>query len=136
MSSEPVVPAPIRPPVQTSTGLETSRGAVSSWIGIVGPPALWFLDQQVNVVLVPWACGHAQPWVLHAVSAAFLVATLATAWLAWREHAAASRDVDGVATRRDRRRFMSLVGLLSSGLFSLVIIAQEIPNWLLDPCQR
>lgn len=136
MSSEPVHPAPIRPPPDTSTGLQTSRGAAASWSVIVGAPALWFLDQQVNVVLVPWACGRGQPWVLHVVSAVFLAATLMTACIAWREHASATREVDTVETRRDRRRFMSLVGLLSSGLFSLLIIAQEIPNWLLDPCQR
>jgi hypothetical protein len=102
----------------------------------VGAPALWFLDQQVNVVLVPWACGHAQPWVLHAVSLIFLAATVAVAAIAWREHTAARREDDVAGTGNERRRFMSVIGLLSSGLFSLLIIAQEIPNWLLDPCQR
>ena len=36
---------------------------------------------------------------------------------------------------RQRARFMAILGLASSALFTLQILAGAIPHWVLDACQ-
>jgi hypothetical protein len=49
------------------------------------------------------------------------------------------RTADDVPTDggrpRQRARFMAVLGLASSGLFALQIVAGAIPHWVLDACQ-
>lgn len=116
---------------------ETRRGIALLWFGVLGGPVLWFTHQQVELVLVPWVCGHAQTWILHAVTAACLAGVFAAGAVAWKNRTEnAPLDAPEVPASRSRSRFMGTVGLMASVLFALVIIAQEVPNLLLDPCQR
>ena len=49
------------------------------------------------------------------------------------QHTADTLDTDA-GTPEARARFMALLGLASSALFSIAIIANAYPEWVLDAC--
>lgn len=107
------------------------------WLGILGGPLLWFANQQINYLLVRWACAHDRLFVLHLNSLLFLALAAALTFKArrdWKRIRAGGDDL--METESHRRSFMAGVGLASSALFTFAIVVQWIPNLLLDPCQR
>lgn len=117
---------------------EERRGLMLLWAGVLAGPILWFVNQQINLILVPWVCASDAYIALHTVSAACLGLTVAAGWVAWRNWKY-SRRVDaeeGLPATLLRAQFMSALGILASGLFTVVIIAQALPNFVLDACQR
>jgi hypothetical protein len=119
----------------TESQLEHSspRENLALWIGILGTPLLWLVQFQINYMLVPWACATGHRWPLHATTALFLVLAAIPIYVARRcQQASGSgqRETSGDG----RRRFMAVLGLYSSTLFFLVIVAQGIPSFILDPC--
>ena len=85
----------------------------------------WSLHLTISYCLVPESCGDGTKSFLHFVTAGALVVTLMAAAIAWRVRATA---VDA------RSRFFSLFVAVLSLFFTLVVIAQEIPNVLLRSC--
>ena len=55
------------------------------------------------------------------------------AWVALQQ-TTADASTDG-GQPRQRARFMAILGLTSSALFALAIVALAIPRWVLDACQ-
>jgi hypothetical protein len=53
-------------------------------------------------------------------------------WLALAR-TAADVPTDG-GEPRQRARFMAILGLASSALFGVLIVANTIPHWVLDAC--
>lgn len=108
------------------------------WFAILGGPTLFLANQQVNYLLVYWACETGNLFALHAVT---LVCLAVTTWLGiaaarvWRQPAFAG-DLEPSETRDNRRRFMAAVGALSSLLSALGILALAAPTFFIDPCQR
>ena len=116
---------------------ETRRGTLALWLGVFAGPALWFLNQQINASLTPWACRTQHVAALHVVAATCLAGTLlagALAWRNWRWAEARLREVR--ANYLLRGRFMAQLGVFSAALFAIVIVAMALPNFLLDPCAR
>lgn len=114
---------------------ESTRGKTMLWTGVLAGPLLWFTHQQVSLLLVRWACAGGGVLSLHIVTLCALLLTLGTGALAWRSWrwigpGGSAEDADVSS----RSRFMSLMGIFSSGLFGLLIIAQGIPNFILNPC--
>lgn len=109
---------------------------LSLWTAVLGAPVLWLCHLQLSYMLVPWCCSSGKRWVLHVVSAVLLALTLGGGGLAWREYRQVGTE--GPAGTTDpllgRSRLLALVGILSSGLFALAIVAQAIPSFILDPC--
>lgn len=100
-------------------------------------PFAWAAQLLVNYSLTPTACVSGQTWMLHVVSLAALVTAAGGAVIAssaWKRLTSGS-TVEG-NPYESGRRFMALSGLVLSAFFVLVILAQEIPTWWLDPCQR
>ena len=86
--------------------------------------------------LVPTACSSRNELPIHLVHLACLLLTLYGLLTAWRCWKAAGATWSGEAgDPLARSRFMAGVGLLVSGMFVLVIVAQWIPSFVLDPCQ-
>ena len=123
--------------------LSSAEGITALWAGILAGPIAWAADLGISYALVKWTCGHQHTTVLHLITVGALVATAAGAFAAWRVIGELSREPAtdppprGVPDERsiDRARFMAALGLLSSGLFALVIIATAVPKWVLDACQ-
>lgn len=111
------------------------NGVASLWFGILGPPLFWAARLSSSYALVPFACRTGWVGLLNLVTGAALLGALvagAVAWKRWRDVGGGTEvDADG---RAARTRFMGLVGVLSSGFFFLVILAEGIGNFLIDPC--
>jgi hypothetical protein len=118
----------------TREDIDTSRFSWSLWTGILGPPAVWFFDQQLSYVVVPWAChsGHvAAPMLVSVLSLALLVAN---GIIAFRRRASTSEPATD--TGDARRQFMHALAIVSTALFALSLVANAIPKLLMHPCDR
>jgi hypothetical protein len=105
------------------------------WMGVLLAPFSFLLNLQISYALVPWACAAGHIFWLHLASAGtFLLAMLGafTAWRSWQKTGRELQSEGGNPVARSR--FMAITGLMMSALFSLVILAQWIANFILDPC--
>jgi hypothetical protein len=128
MAASPVAPQTI----------DSSQGSdlLALWTGILLPPLAWFLNQQLSYMLVLWTCSTGRQFVLHLVTVAMLLLAGAGGFIAWRNWQRTRHhwpDEAGADTL-PRSRFMAVAGLLSSGMFVLIILAQGIPSFLLNAC--
>jgi hypothetical protein len=107
------------------------------WFGILAGPLAFLLNLQLSYMLVQPVCVTAQHLVLHLVPIGALLLTAGggvSAWRSWRRTGQVESSKAGGVLPRSR--FMAGVGLLTSGLFLFVIVAQWLPNFILSPCQR
>lgn len=106
------------------------------WTGILAGPIAWAFDLMASYAVVRWVCHTGRYGVLPLITFASLAAVIGGAAVSWT---ALLRTVDDVPTDggrpRQRARFMALLGLASSALFALQILAGAIPHWVLDACQ-
>ena len=108
----------------------------SLWFGLLVPPAAFLLNLELAYALVPTACAATGGVIIHLVHAVCLLLALAggvVAWRTWKTVGAGWPGEEG--GRVARSRFMAGSGVLGSGLFALVILAQWIPSFVLSPCQ-
>lgn len=107
------------------------------WAGLLSGPMAWMISQQAGNFIVSWACSPAGRVALHLVMIAALLLAGAgglVSWRCWRRAGREWPDDSGGAVPRSR--FLAVLGLMMSGLFSLLIAAQWIPSFFFDPCQR
>ena len=106
------------------------------WLLVVAAPVIVAVEMQTNYVLVRQACSAQRNLALYVVIVVSIVLTVATGLIAlalWR--------VEGFIWPRespelsDRIRFIAVLGMLSSGMSLLVIVAQGIATVLFNPCQ-
>ena len=105
-------------------GAKTHLTAVALWTGVLAGPLSWAADLTISYALVKWSCGHNASGVLHVPSLAALAITLGAGVLAWSVEAESERD-----------RFLWLLALAMSTLFTIVVIATAMPPWFLDACR-
>ena len=108
------------------------------WAGIVGGPIAWAFDLMASYAVVKWVCLTQRYAVLPFITIASLVIVIAAAAISWTalttSRAASDLPTDGSRVRQ-RAHFMAMLGLASSGLFALQILAGAIPHWVLDACE-
>jgi hypothetical protein len=119
---------------ESQTEGSSARENLLLWIGLLGPAAVWLIELQTSYSLVPWACVSGKMWVLHLVSAICLLLAVMPGWFAWNCWRAAGQNTEVDTAGHGRRRFMALRGLMSAGLFVLLILAQEVPRFYINPC--
>jgi hypothetical protein len=106
------------------------------WAGILLPPVAFLLNLEAAYALVPAACSSRNLLPVHLVHAAalgFAILGGATALRFWRQ--SGSTWPGGEGGRLSRNRFMAGLGVFMGLQFGLVIVAQWIPSFILDPCQ-
>jgi amino acid transporter len=106
------------------------------WLLVVVGPALVAAEQQANFVLVRQACSMQRHVALYAVVIVAMLLTIVTAMVGvsiWRR-AGADWPTEAVDLA-NRIRFISVLGILSSAMSFLVILAQGIATVHFDPCQ-
>lgn len=106
------------------------------WLLVVAAPIILAAEMQANFVLVRQACSMQRNVALYVVIVVAMLLTIATAAVAvsiWRRAGATwpTEAVD-LATRI---RFIAMLGILSSAMSFLVILAQGIATVHFDPCQ-
>ena len=106
------------------------------WLLIVVPPIILAAAMQANYVFVRQACSAQRKVGLYVVIIAGIVLVVATALIAfgiWRVEG--TRWPTEAADLPTRIRFIAVLGILSSVMSLLVLIAQGIATVTLDPCQ-
>jgi len=108
------------------------------WSGILAGPIAWAFDLGVSYALANtnWICNTQRKDVLFWVMLVSIAIVAAGAVVSWNALRRTTKDepTDGGAPRQ-RARFMALLGLASSALFAVTIVASAIPPWILDACQ-
>jgi hypothetical protein len=106
------------------------------WAGVLVPPTAFLFNLEAAYALVPVACNAGTVLLVHLVHLVSLALAVVGGLLAlrvWRRSGAAWPGGEG--GRISRTQFMAGLGILMSLMFTVVILAQWIPSFILDPCQ-
>lgn len=111
------------------------HGSAALWYGFLGAPVIWFLQLGLLYIMVPIACATESSVMLHVVDLLALALILAAGWVAYTlwQRAGGGGDTKP-ANLETRSRFMSLIGMMASPLFALVLVAQWLGIIILGPC--
>ena len=106
------------------------------WTLIVAGPIIVAMEMQANFVLVRQACSAQRSVTLYAVVILAMLLTIITILVAmslWRRAGTAwpTEAID----LANRIRFITALGILSSAISFLLILAHGIATVLFDPCQ-
>ena len=89
-------------------------------------PVVWAFDLLASYAVVKWTCLTSQHWMLDVLAIASLALIAAGSALSW----------NGLRVSRDHTAtFMATLGLATSALFALQILAAWFPRWVLDACR-
>lgn len=101
------------------------------WAGALTAPIAWAIQFLIIYALVPHVCKVGFGRSLHVTSAIFIVIGVLGGLLSWRNIGQAEHSFE---EERESILFMSRLGLMTSALFTLIMIAQVIPTFFIDPC--
>jgi hypothetical protein len=122
--------------VDSRTEIRDARELRALWAGLLLAPAAFLLNLEVAYALVPTACSTGTRLLVHVVHLVCLLLAAAGDLIAWRSWRSTGETWPGGAGGRlSRSRFMAGVGLLLSLFIVMVIVAQWIPSFVLNPCQ-
>ncbi len=109
---------------------------ISLWAGVLGAPVLWAFQLTLAYTIVPWVCRGHHVDVLHVMSIVFLLAGIACGMLCVMEWKRLGRErtMDDEGGAVGRVHFLSVLGMSSSLLFCIVIIAQALASFFINPC--
>jgi hypothetical protein len=122
--------------VDTTTSGARGRISAAGWAGVLGAPAIWFLQQSSIYALTQWVCLSGKVAVLVLITVACLIGAVACGFFSWRSW---KRSDDESPDETDggpiaRSRFLGALGLIVSLMFFVLIFAQGIPSFFFDPC--
>jgi hypothetical protein len=108
----------------------------AQWYGVLGGPIFWAMQLQANYALVPQACSSGDLKWLHLSSVLFLLLAFSAVAVAAYDYrkARAKSPVKTEESAEGRSSFMGNLGIMTSGLFAIIIIAQAIPTFFFNPC--
>jgi hypothetical protein len=113
------------------------KGIAALWAGLLLAPLAWTLHLGIGSALVDWICESGRGMIYHLLTLATLLIAAGGFYLAWHSwRIAGPQWPDSGGDPVSRSRFMALSGLMLSGFFTLVIIAQWLPALFLDPCSK
>jgi hypothetical protein len=106
------------------------------WTAVLAGPVVWLFSFEANYVLAPWACTFQAKLALYLVSLVALLLCAASGIMAWRQWTELGKEWPGNGGGvLPRARIMAIGGVLLSALFFLVVLAQAIPEVLLEACE-
>ncbi|MCU1287087.1 MAG: uncharacterized protein JWO13_3437 [Acidobacteriales bacterium] len=113
----------------------SARRDCALWAGILAGPVAFALDEVVSYAMTQHSCSTGHVIILHLMGLFALCLIAVGATQAWTVFAKlpeqADQEAGGVL---DRSRFMAISGLVLCVGFSILVIAQAIPRFLLSPC--
>jgi hypothetical protein len=101
------------------------------WTGMLAAPIAWAIQFLIIYALVPHVCKIGRGQSLHITSGLFIVIGFAAGVLAWRNLGQVEHSFE---EERESILFLGRLGLLTSAMFTLLMIAQVIPTFFIDPC--
>lgn len=106
------------------------------WLLVVLPPIVGAMSMETSFVLVRQACAAERNialYAVHVMAMLLVIANAVVAYMIWKRAGVIwpTEAVD-LATRV---RFISVVGILSSVMSFLLLLAQGIATVRFDPCQ-
>ena len=113
----------------------TASGILALWFAVLAGPIAWAMNQELSYLFVPWACATGTRLMLHVVTIAALLLSLAGSVVGWQSWRKSGDSDDAAGSAIGRSRFMALGGMTLSVMFAVVILAQGFPSFLLSPCQ-
>jgi hypothetical protein len=125
----------IQTPADERSWFSGGHGVALLWIGLLAAPVAWALDLLSSYAAVKWTCSSQHTSALHLITLGALLITAggaAASWTAFQRTPEPSSE-DGPRPV-DRGKFMAMLGLLSSAMFALAMIANAVPRVLLDAC--
>jgi hypothetical protein len=113
-----------------------ARSGGAQWFGVLIPPIAMLTNVSLGYAFVPWSCSAKSRTVLHIEIAALVLISLAAGFVAHREwsHHGGGGQSDDAAGPVSRARFLGILGMGSSALFTLILLAQWFANVFLTPC--
>jgi len=113
-----------------------TAGLTAVWIGVLLPLFITAAEMEANFVLVRQACAAQKNVALYAVVIVAMAIVVLTGFMSavmWRRRGSTwpSESADVVT----RARFISVLGMMSSGLSLVLILAHGIATLRFDPCQ-
>ena len=111
-------------------------GLMLVWTGVLLPLIIGAIQMEANYVLVRQACAAQRNFALYIVCAVAMILTIFSgifSGLTWKRFGSVW-PTDAVDTPT-RLRFISVLGLMSSAIAVLLILAQAIATFRFDPCQ-
>ena len=113
------------------------RGKLWLWLGLLTAPLIFLLHLEVNYALATQLCQSAHKIATHLVTLAAVLVSAAGGFIAWRNWQEGGRKLPGEgAGIIEPSRLMAAVGVFISLLFIVILIAQWIPQFIFDPCNR
>jgi hypothetical protein len=115
--------------------VEEGRTLALLWTGILAGPLAWAFDEVVGYSATAHECSTGHMFLLHSLTVGGLLvcaAGLLCGWTAWTHYRLSNGSPPN--GRLDRIRAMAIAGMALSSAFALVIIATQIPKWILSPC--
>jgi hypothetical protein len=111
-------------PTSTNDRAAQPRQGLALWVGFLGPSVIWLIQFQVKYSIAARTTFTSRTVVMVASLVALLAVT-ACGVVASRQHRLANASpLDEFARTGPRIRFMATLGMLTSGLFFLLILAQ------------
>lgn len=119
------------------TAIPDAKHIAGLWTGLLLAPLSFLLSLALAYSLVPRSCLRNDTLLVHAAQllcSLLAIAGWVVAWRLWREAGPEwpNGEQDGSV---GRTRFMAGLGFIVSAFFTLVLLAQWIPGFVLSPCQ-
>jgi hypothetical protein len=105
------------------------------WIGVLAGPLVALAEQEAQYLLVPGACAGGRVLPLHATALIALLLILGSGLLATRELRRIGPEAEEAGSPGARGRFMAVVGILSSVVFGLGVVAHWLAVVILGVCR-
>ena len=107
------------------------------WIGILLPPAAWAVQLQAMWLTTEYGCAYSIFTWNHVVSIGMLTLSVVGGMIAWQYlPSGAYEPTKEEGTPEVRKRFMGILGIVLSVMFSMLIVAQWLPTILGVPCNK
>lgn len=114
---------------------QDQKDLLAAWTGILLAPLTWVVSFELNYAMVPFACQSRSTWPLHSTSVvALAIASLGLIAAHHTWSAAGKVALTDHADSIHRNAFLGMFGLLFSGTLMVLIAAQWIPVFFVDPC--
>src|SRR4051794_27295319 len=105
------------------------------WAGVLAGPVAFALDEEISYAVTQNACSTGDHVFLHLASLLALCLIAAGAVSAWRVFVRLPAGADQTRGGEwDRSRFMAIAGLVLCLIFTLFVIAEAVPRFILGPC--